>query len=515
MHASRVIVLALVFVSCSRALPPGSVRTVVDRSHDGKRVLFIGLDGVDWRLLDRFMGDGSMPRLAAIARDGDRRTLMTQHPPLSPLVWTTMMTGVSPLEHRILDFARFNPLTHERELIKSDERAVPAIWNIATYGGRKAGVFGMWATEPPEAINGTIVSSEAIAASINESDAMRRVEVETREVNRHATEWISTNDPDLAVVYFQGTDEVAHLVHGDIERARAYFREIDSIVGDLADLARRQHAELIIASDHGFDWGGQHDVSSTDIATAGLWHRDEGMFLHSPSSVRASDRPSVSQLCATLVALLGLPHDERMAKPIAQVASESGESVDYRRYFQKRAPAAATPKPQDDEAIARLKALGYIGAAEPSRGNGARTPASFNNEGLILAEQKRLDDAQRAFEAALQADPGYAAAKTNLASLLVARSRTASDHIALLNRSIESHATDDARLLRGRYRLEAHDCAGALADFGAITRETALRWASIAAAEGCLGHENRAVDAAKKSLALDPDQPQLRALLAN
>ena len=87
---------------------------------------------------------------------------MTQHPPLSPLVWTTMMTGVSPLEHRILDFTRFDPVTHAREPITSDERAVPAIWNMATSRGKSVGVFGMWATDPPEA--GVIASQSAIRA---------------------------------------------------------------------------------------------------------------------------------------------------------------------------------------------------------------------------------------------------------------------------------------------------------------------------------------------------------------
>src|SRR6476660_8191887 len=99
-----------------------------------------------------------MPTRAKLMAEGSSGTVQTTHPPLSPLVWTTMMTGVSPLEHRILDFTRFNPVTRAREPITSDERAVPAIWNMASARGKKVGVFGLWATDPPEAINGTIVS---------------------------------------------------------------------------------------------------------------------------------------------------------------------------------------------------------------------------------------------------------------------------------------------------------------------------------------------------------------------
>ena len=42
-----------------------------------------------------------------------------------------MMTGVSPVEHRILDFTRFAPSSGQKEPITSDERRAPAIWNMA------------------------------------------------------------------------------------------------------------------------------------------------------------------------------------------------------------------------------------------------------------------------------------------------------------------------------------------------------------------------------------------------
>ena len=68
------------------------------------------------------------------------------------------MTGTGPLEHGVLDFVRFRPRTGEREPIGSAERARPAIWNMATWGGKKVGVFGLWATYPAEAVDGVLVS---------------------------------------------------------------------------------------------------------------------------------------------------------------------------------------------------------------------------------------------------------------------------------------------------------------------------------------------------------------------
>src|ERR1044071_8266109 len=224
------------------------------------RVIFVGLDGADWQLLNKLMADGTMPTLAALARDGARGPLLTQHPPLSPLVWTTMMTGVSPLRHRILDFTRYSPTTRAQEPITSDERAVPAIWNMATAHGKRVGVFGMWATYPAEA-----------GVVLTDRDVPRDYVAATELIHSKAKEWIRANEPDLAIVYFQGTDEIGHFTSGDVEKSRAYFHRIDEILGDYRALAESLDAHLLIATDAGFDWGGTHDESSTATATAAKW----------------------------------------------------------------------------------------------------------------------------------------------------------------------------------------------------------------------------------------------------
>ena len=121
-------------------------------------VYFIGLDGADWQLLDEFIADGSMPNLARLVAEGSSGILQTEVPAMSPILWTTMMTGVSPLEHRVLDFTRFSPADGAREPIGSDDRRSPAVWNIASWAGKRVGVLGLWATFPAEAVNGVVVS---------------------------------------------------------------------------------------------------------------------------------------------------------------------------------------------------------------------------------------------------------------------------------------------------------------------------------------------------------------------
>jgi len=136
----------------------GRVDAIARASVASPPVLFIGLDGADWQLLDDYMARGLMPNLSQLVREGTSGVLDTLRPPLSPLVWTTMMTGVGPEVHGILDFVQFNSRSGAKEPITSSERRVPAIWNMASDAGKRVDVLGLWATYPAEHVNGVIVS---------------------------------------------------------------------------------------------------------------------------------------------------------------------------------------------------------------------------------------------------------------------------------------------------------------------------------------------------------------------
>jgi len=563
MRRVLVLLLVLALIACRHESGPQPA---------AKRVIFVGLDGADWQLLDRFMADGTMPHLAALVRDGDRRVLLTQHPPLSPLVWTTMMTGVSPLDHRILDFTRFNPLTHEKEPITSDERAVPAIWNMASAAGKRVAVYGLWATYPAEQVNGELVSdrlfsfqydappppgavwpaSEQQAATDTVQDiasrtgyatlrtyvppltadeygrlaanvnpfadpvtALRRVLIETEVMHRLATRRIEREYPDLTIVYFQGTDAIGHLFAPyfpprlptisvqDFARyqqvPRVYFQRVDQLLGEYRRLAQASGAQLVIASDHGFHWlDGRSPVSSTAVATAAKWHRDEGIFLHWPRG-GVSAPATVAGLCPALLQLLGMPAD---------ISS-------YRRAFRRTTGATRAVSGAANEELAKLRALGYLGSGEPehSTGYSTRTAGSFNNEGLLLREARRDAEAAGAFESALRVDPRSASAMWNLSELLRKQHDPRAE--ALLDRALAIDRDEPRWLLtRGRFRLEQRDCPSALADFAraaALTPDDPLAHASVGTAAACLGDEATARKAFERSLALDPNQPALRA----
>ena len=69
-----------------------------------KKIIFLGLDGLDPQLTEQFMAEGKLPNLARLASEGSYHRLRTTFPALSPVAWSTFATGVSPAKHNIFDF---------------------------------------------------------------------------------------------------------------------------------------------------------------------------------------------------------------------------------------------------------------------------------------------------------------------------------------------------------------------------------------------------------------------------
>ncbi len=78
---------------------------------EGKRVIVLGFDGMDYRLARRFMDDGRMPNLKRLAEMGHFQPLATAVPPQSPVAWSNFITGLDSGGHGIFDFMHRDPAT--------------------------------------------------------------------------------------------------------------------------------------------------------------------------------------------------------------------------------------------------------------------------------------------------------------------------------------------------------------------------------------------------------------------
>ena len=75
----------------------------------GKKVIIIGIDGMDPRLSERMMKEGLLPNLEKLRAGGGFSPLGTSTPPQSPVAWANFINGAGPGDHGIFDFIHRHP----------------------------------------------------------------------------------------------------------------------------------------------------------------------------------------------------------------------------------------------------------------------------------------------------------------------------------------------------------------------------------------------------------------------
>ena len=138
-----------------------------------RRVLILGVDGLDWNLLHPLLDAGRLPHLARLVDFGVIATLDTSQPLLAPLLWTTVATGQLASRHGIFH-ARFpdpaDPTGQRDQPAGATGRLAPTLWELATRAGLRAHVIGWPATSPAEPTAGAFVSDDFPFAPEDASD---------------------------------------------------------------------------------------------------------------------------------------------------------------------------------------------------------------------------------------------------------------------------------------------------------------------------------------------------------
>jgi len=84
------------------AVKPPPIRAV----DTGVKVVLVGFDGADWRVIRPLMARGELPAFAGLVRDGASADLATIHDSNSAVIWASIYTGEKPERHGVLDFYR-------------------------------------------------------------------------------------------------------------------------------------------------------------------------------------------------------------------------------------------------------------------------------------------------------------------------------------------------------------------------------------------------------------------------
>ncbi|MDY0095047.1 MAG: alkaline phosphatase family protein [Candidatus Vecturithrix sp.] len=166
-----------------RALWLRMKRRKFQKDRQVKRVVVIGLDGLDPALTQGFIHAGKLPNFQQLKEEGSFRPLQTTSPSISPVAWSTYATGVNPGKHRIFDFFTRNPknylpvlssseVTSYTKILKIGPLKIPfpktgvnflrkstSFWKILGEHGIFCSVLRVPITFPPEKFYGTCLSA--------------------------------------------------------------------------------------------------------------------------------------------------------------------------------------------------------------------------------------------------------------------------------------------------------------------------------------------------------------------
>jgi predicted AlkP superfamily phosphohydrolase/phosphomutase len=137
-----------------------------------RKVIVIGLDGLDPRIVSRLIAAGQLPNLARLKEQGGLGSVATVRPAQTPVAWSTFATGTNPGGHGIFDFLRRNPETYfpepafsryEQKNAFLPPRAVnlrrgAPIWELLGTAGHNVTVLRCPCTYPPDPARGRMLS---------------------------------------------------------------------------------------------------------------------------------------------------------------------------------------------------------------------------------------------------------------------------------------------------------------------------------------------------------------------
>ncbi len=132
------------------------------------KVVFIGMDGATWNVIDPMLEAGNLPSMRRLKREGSYGTLRSVECYISPPAWVTMMTGVLPNKSGVYTFGKWDEKNHKFDKVSIEDVRAPAVWDIASLAGKRTAVTNIPITYPAQKVNGIMVSGMLTPISLEE-----------------------------------------------------------------------------------------------------------------------------------------------------------------------------------------------------------------------------------------------------------------------------------------------------------------------------------------------------------
>jgi predicted AlkP superfamily phosphohydrolase/phosphomutase len=250
-----------------------------------RRVL-IGLDGVPYRLIEKFTGNGTMPHLGDVIKEGVFHPMASSIPEVSSVAWSSIITGANPGQHGIYGFTELAPASYRLRFPNFNDLKVPPFWldNCKT----RSVIINVPSTYPAREINGVLISgfvaldlNKAIfpPSTVSKLEGLGyRIDVDTEKAHKSMDLFVRDLGETLTsrvkvyrhlwdeeewenfVLVFTGTDRLGHFLWNAYDQPNHpyhdafldHFRQIDAVIGEISGRLNADDG-LFILSDHGFE----------------------------------------------------------------------------------------------------------------------------------------------------------------------------------------------------------------------------------------------------------------------
>ena len=263
------------------------------------RVLFLGLDGGTMTALGPWFDRGLMPNLASFWKRSALGALRSSEPMVTPVAWTSFLTGCAPAEHGIHEFYYVDAIDRTIRANHAGRVLVPNLWQILSAEGRELVSLNLPMTYPPPSVKGIVVAGsdspgidwafaqcpefraeirehvpdythkivwknrptelDDLQSQATKNRAIFSAQAEAAERADAQTDW------SALMVHFHnldslqhrlwpylGVDETAIEKKGWNSEAESCLKSLDDSIGRLLELAAKRDAAVIAVSDHGF-----------------------------------------------------------------------------------------------------------------------------------------------------------------------------------------------------------------------------------------------------------------------
>ena len=338
------------------------------------QLLFVGWDAADWNYIDPLVAKGLLPAIQGLVINGARGPLNSLRPMLSPMLWTTIATGLRPFDHGIHGFVTLDE-NNNTVPISSEFRSAATFWEIAHHQNLESHIIGWWPSYPPENIKGIIVSDAFTQLKEPPSDAVypqnkqtifeqlriqehwieedllsplfencppnppielvaavRRALARSLSVQMYSSYLLHTGSANIHAVYLNPLDHFHHLGLREypeyFEIVNNAYRLYDAMLEGLLECIDHS-TNIVLVSDHGFKL--KKDLLPTlpdDPIAAEKDHHQQGVVLLNGPAINPRTQLSgctILDVAPNILHLLNIPADLRMEGRIWNEAYKNPE----------------------------------------------------------------------------------------------------------------------------------------------------------------------------------------------